>query len=258
VSLSLAERLLQDLGVDAPENIDVDAIALCVGAQVRYDALSGCEARIVGTGEKAIITVRLGTHLRRKRFSAAHELGHWALHRGRSFICRSDDIGNYQGTSPVHEREADGYAADLLLPAYLFRPLASRLRELSFEGIRDIADRFSTSLTATALRVIDANTHATMLIAHDGVGRRWFRRSRDVPDRWFPRAKLDPDSYAYDLVHGSGTDERSHTMDATAWFDSDEANAKEVTEQSIRIGDGATLTLLTFKDEEMLLERSRR
>ena len=80
---SLAERLLKDLAVERPEEIDVDAIAVCVGARIRYGTLSGCEARIIGTQEKALITVRIDSHPRRKRFSGAHELGHWELHRGR-------------------------------------------------------------------------------------------------------------------------------------------------------------------------------
>ena len=47
-------------------------------------------------------------------------------------------------------------------------------------------------------------------------------------------------------------------MDAAVWFDTDDAVDKEVTEQSIRVRDGETLTFLTFQDDEMLIERGRR
>ena len=81
--LTPAERLLQELGITEPNEIELDAIAHHVGACVRYRPLQGCEARIIGTGDRAIITVKSDSHPRRKRFSIAHELGHWYHHRGQ-------------------------------------------------------------------------------------------------------------------------------------------------------------------------------
>ena len=80
--MSAAEELLQDLGVTEPDEIDLEAIAFYAGARVRYRALDGCEARIVGTNDQAIISVGLHSPRRRQRFSIAHELGHWHHHRG--------------------------------------------------------------------------------------------------------------------------------------------------------------------------------
>jgi hypothetical protein len=52
-----AERLLQELGVTEPGEIDLEAIAFHLGAHVRYRTLDGCEARIIGSNDTAIITV---------------------------------------------------------------------------------------------------------------------------------------------------------------------------------------------------------
>ena len=55
--LSPAERLLQELGVTDPDEIELEAVAYHVNAHVRYRRLDGCEARIIGNGDRAIITV---------------------------------------------------------------------------------------------------------------------------------------------------------------------------------------------------------
>jgi Zn-dependent peptidase ImmA (M78 family) len=91
--LSSAERLLQELGITEPDEIDLEAIAFHVNANVRYRRLDGCEARIIGTGDKAIITVNANSSPRRKRFSIAHELGHWHHHRGKCSRAGSKNIG---------------------------------------------------------------------------------------------------------------------------------------------------------------------
>src|SRR5687767_3486985 len=114
------------LGIDDPRQIDLQAIAWCVGAEIRFAALESCEARIIGFGERAIITVDRRSGPARARFSIGHELGHWNYHRGRSSICRSDEIGSHSQSVAHPERIADSYAADLLMPAYLFRPAAQR------------------------------------------------------------------------------------------------------------------------------------
>ena len=72
--LSPAERLLQELGVTEPHEIDLEAIAYYVNAHVRYRRLDGCEARIIGKADEAIITVNLNSAYHRKRFSIAHDV----------------------------------------------------------------------------------------------------------------------------------------------------------------------------------------
>ncbi len=83
--------LITELGIRGPEEIAVEAIAEFCGATVVYDRLYGCEASIVGRGDRAIITVDRGSPRARQRFSAAHELGHWLLDRGEAgFACSGE------------------------------------------------------------------------------------------------------------------------------------------------------------------------
>lgn len=253
-----AEGLLLELGISEPEDLDLDAIAWHVGVKVNYRKLDGCEARIIGNGDRAIVTVHDGLHERRKRFSLGHELGHWHHHRGRSFICRPEDIGSDRKDTPPAEREADRYAADLLLPWFLFRPLARQAKSPSFDLVKELAEAFKTSLTATSIRLVDSNAFPIMLLCHAREGRKWFKRAKDVPDRWFPRQDLDADSYAFDVLFGKQGDHKPVKMGADAWFDRSDADRYELLEQTVKVGTNEILTMLTFTDTAMLEERDSR
>lgn len=253
IGLSPAEQLLQELGVSEPSEIHLEAIAWHVGVRVKYEPLENCEARILGYGNRAIATIdpRKGNR-QRVRFSLAHELGHWRHHRGKSFVCRSDDIGNAARSPLDPERVADAYAADLLMPEYLFKPHARKSKTTSFELVESLSDAFQTSLTATALRLVDFGPEPAMLISHTRSGRKWFKAGKDIPSRWFPRDELDADSYAFDVLFGNLGSSRRALIDADAWFDRSGADQYQLFEQSMRVGDGEILTLLLFKDEKML------
>ena len=55
-------EILADLGIHDPEDLDIEAIAYHCGATIVYKLLFGCEARIVGVGDEAIITVNAQIH----------------------------------------------------------------------------------------------------------------------------------------------------------------------------------------------------
>lgn len=247
-----AEELLLSLGIDSARDIDVEAIAWHVGAEVRFAELDSCEARIIGYGNRAIITVEERSIRPRKRFSVAHELGHWKYHRGRSFVCRNDDIGSQVRGATDPERVADAYAADLLLPAFLFVPMAAKIRRVTFEAIDSIKEEFGTSRSATALRMVDFGPEPAMLVCHSPHKRRWFRRGAAVPDRWFPRDELDAESPAMEVLHGRCERTSQTLIGADAWFDRRGAERYEVYEQTVRMATGDALTLLTFKSSDML------
>lgn len=254
--LTHAERLLQELGITELDEIDLEAIAFHVGARIRYRRLEGCEARIVGIGDQAIITVRADSHPRRKRFSIAHELGHWHHHRGQHLACRAEET--LPGDARLPERVADNFAADLLMPNYLFRPLARQHERLTFKTVDALAEAFRTSQTATAIRLVQSDHAPAVLVCHGLTGRRWFTRSPSVPSRWFPQDALDAESFAFGVLFGNEPDDPiPRKIDADAWFDRSEAERFEVHEQSIRIGSDEILTLILMNDPGMLEDQGR-
>ncbi|MCI0599895.1 MAG: ImmA/IrrE family metallo-endopeptidase [Beijerinckiaceae bacterium] len=255
--LTQSERLLQELGVIEPKEIDLEAIAHYRGACVKFRPLDGCEARIIGLGDKAIITINDRSPYRRQRFSIAHELGHWHHHRGKHLVCRAEDFRPRDPTSP--ERIADMYAAELLMPNYLFRPIARQYSKLTFKTITTIAEAFQASNTATAIRLVEGDYFPALLVCHGLQGRKWFARAPCVPDKWFPREILDAESFAFGVLHGGKADDpMPRKIGAGAWFDRWEAERFEVQEQTMRTGDGEVLSLILISDMLMIEEKDDR
>jgi uncharacterized protein DUF955 len=254
--LTPAERLLQELGVTEPSEIDLEAIAFYLGARVRYRNLEGCEARIIGRDDAAIITIGKSCTDRRKRFSLAHEIGHWTHHKGQTLVCRVEETVP-QGKMSA-ERVANNYAADLLMPRYLFHSVARSYPKLNFKTVGDVADIFHTSRPATAIRLVEGGHSPALLVCHGLKGRRWFMRGPDVPSRWFPRDDLDADSFAFAVLFGKKADDpMPRKIDADAWFDRGDASKFVVHEQTVRTASDEILTLVLISDDEMLEENDR-
>jgi len=253
MSTIIAERLLKSFGVREPEEIDLDAIAWSLGVlSVKVRELDGCEARIVGKGDHAIISVDHRAIPRRRRFSIAHELGHWVHHRGKTSFCRHEDIQERQ-TGTVMEQQANRFAADLILPNYLLVPLARRVPKMTVKSLRELADRFQTTMTATAIRLVESNLFPVMLVSYGVNGRRWFAASKMVPSRWFPNSELHHDTYAFDLLNRRGTEQPNpRKIGADAFFDRREAERFEIDEQSFAVAENEIVTILHFRDDSML------
>jgi len=82
----------------------------------------------------------------RKNFTLAHEIAHFLLpdHDQTELVCTKSDIGNWGDWSRELEREADEFAAELLLPASAVQPIVESAPP-SLQVIEKIAQRFHTS-----------------------------------------------------------------------------------------------------------------
>lgn len=242
----IAEKTLQNLGITTPKEIDVEAIAMSLGAYIKYEAQPSCEASITGYKDKAVIKVSPDVDRRRMRFSAAHECGHWELHKGQEFRCRSEDIeyGNFDSiTDP--EKQANEYAASLLLPEFLFEPMLSQAPRISFDLIKELSDTFDTSLLSTTIRIIDLTSESAIVLYITPSGWKWFRGSKSVPRWCWPLRKIEPESFAADLLNGKTFEGGAKgLMSGDTWFDFKNSDSIEIYEESIVYGD-AVLTLLT-------------
>ena len=247
-----AEQLLTDLGITEPADIDVRAIADCVGVEVHFRSLSGCEAQIIGFRDRAIIYVDQEGKPTRKRFSAGHELGHWYHHRGQSFVCRREDIGRpADDKSKDAERLADLYAADLILPPFMLRPILQSVTEVSLNAVLDIANRFSASITATALRIVRMTDQPIILVAHNLFGKKWQWPSASV-GRLRIRDDLDPRASAFSATVANERVQPIKKEPAHYWFDRRHVEQFDVRSQSIRTLDGELLTLVHIPDRRLV------
>lgn len=106
---------------------DVDDLRRASGAPTLGDgqALSGL--LLPALGEIWVNAGEARDWPARRRFTVAHELGHWSLHRhdDRSVFCRSNviDPNETPGRSalPLLEQEANAFGAAVLMPGRLIR-----------------------------------------------------------------------------------------------------------------------------------------
>lgn len=227
-----AERRLLDLGITEPGEIDVEVIAHLEGAIIRYRPLSFGDARILGVGDRAVITVDAGASPVRQRFSIAHELGHWHHHRGQQLACHASayiDAVVVDGA----EREADRYAASLLMPRSMVMPVVGG-EPMSMALGHRIAERFRVSMLAAMLRLVDLHSGAFAVVIEQANGRRWFKRSRSLDSRL--------------LIWLTGPARREvrsgRTCPATDWYRGDGLGARTAAYEAYRGADGSTMHLI--------------
>lgn len=97
------------------------------------------------------IWVRRDEPAPRRRFTVAHEIGHHLLHSdGAAVLCRPADVETAQGNERAREREANRFAAELLMPEAMVRSAADR------DGPDPIvlAPRFGVSDVAMGFRLV--------------------------------------------------------------------------------------------------------
>jgi Zn-dependent peptidase ImmA (M78 family) len=244
------ESLLAQLGIRHPRDIDIEVIAEHCGATVTYEPLSGCEARILGLGNRAIITVNSGSNEPRRRFSAAHELAHWMHDRGKlAAACSATTIRDSWGSD--REARANQYASDLLLPKSMFVPRVKE-RDITFVTVDALRDDFNVSMTATAIRLVRCGHWPSMLVCCGPGGREWFVASSEVERRLWPRKAPGENTGAFDLLRGAVAPDRPQDVDADEWIDGEDADEYVVREHSRKINDGRVLTLLWWRDQSQV------
>jgi Zn-dependent peptidase ImmA (M78 family) len=247
MAVTAAERILMGLGITEPKEIDLEAIAWSRGAVVEYRPLDRCDATIVGTDRRAVITVNSRSSPERRRFSIEHELGHWHHHRGRLLFCGDKDVENPADDALNPERHANEFASDLILPLYLLKPRLRKIKRLTIAAIREIGEEYSASLTAILIKIVQSNQFPVLAVCHTPKRRRWFKRADMVPGWWFPLERLDRATFAADMLfNGAAEQAFPRKMGADSWFEFRNCDRFEIQEQSFMLPGPEVLTVLTI------------
>jgi hypothetical protein len=105
----------------------------------------------------------------RVRFTQAHELGHYILHRQlrESFQCSASDMLNWSKDDKDIEGQADLFASYLLMPIDDYRKQVTATVDLDLLG--HCADRYGVSLTAAILKWLQyTDEKAVLVMSNDG------------------------------------------------------------------------------------------
>jgi predicted transcriptional regulator len=142
-----ATRLLQSAGV-SHEPVSLRDVVSALNLEVVQTAGEpfSCEAALEPVGDGHRIVLRGASPERRRRFTIAHEIGHFVLHPHRLAPQRG---GAVNAAWQAQEREADQFAAELLMPEDLVREAVL----LHGPDAERIADRFEVSRQAMQTRL---------------------------------------------------------------------------------------------------------
>ena len=246
-----AQQMLSEYGVTKPEQIDLGLMAGGLGAEVVYDDLDGAIARVVRIGSLA--TIRISNRIQdvgAQRFSIAHEIAHLRLghivppgdaNRVLERVCtplRAD------GTNA--EREASVFSSETVMPEQLVKPRCAVSR-VTLEPVRAIAAEFTTSVLASAMRLVELSDERCAVV-YSELGRvRWLKRSTTFP-AWIPKGRrLDPASAAFEYFDRGSIDPEAQVLGADAWLPRDRIDGShpEIVEHAALVPEvGAVFSLL--------------
>ncbi|GLR26043.1 ImmA/IrrE family metallo-endopeptidase [Limnobacter litoralis] len=191
----------------------------------------------------------------RKRFTIAHEFGHYLLHRHQQdrFECGGDDIETGDNNGRDIEAESDSFASTLLMPLDDFRRQVDG-QPISFDLLGHCAERYGVSLTAAALRWTEIAPKRAVLVASRDDHMLWAKSNEAAlrSGAYFATRKNTIELPRQALAHSyNGWDAGDQqTGRAQSWFPREPASMP-VTEMTRVAGQyDYTLTLLLMPDAE--------
>lgn len=245
--LSPAEKLLWQYGVRDPSHIDLEAIANYRGAEVVYRRLCGCAARLVAAGDKAVISVGVGSYPGRQRFSLAHELAHWICDKDHgSFRCANEDIGPQNAEAKNIEAHANEYASQLILPSFMVDPWLDGKR-INLDTAKALGSDFDASLTASAIKIAKRAQAQACVACHNQTKRIWSQKNLAFPHDFYVKQELHQDTAAFSMAFGKASGlSRPSKEAANRWLQGPEVYRRTVETQSLKLPDDTVLTIITL------------
>jgi Zn-dependent peptidase ImmA (M78 family) len=156
-----AHALLKRLSIVAPP-VDVAAVVRKLGIRLELaDLGEDCSGMLVRGAAGSVIGVHYAHHPNRQRFTIAHEIGHFELHEGGTYVDRGTTLrlrSNRKNSGSLsEEREANQFAATLLMPAsWVRRALADHELDLGDdESMRSLCEQFGVSTQAMVYRITE-------------------------------------------------------------------------------------------------------
>lgn len=134
---------------------------------VKEEALDGFAGALVPAESRTRwgIVYGSGQSPGRRRFTVAHEFGHYLLHRKKYPDGIHSSEADVDGRTKIEvEREANEFASWLLMPLDDFRKQVSAKDKPDFDILGNCADRYAVSLVAAILRWLRYTERRALLV----------------------------------------------------------------------------------------------
>lgn len=247
----LCRGLLDDSGNGSVSPVNLDLIVNFLKIPVICMSLDTCDGLILRNRHGACIVLNsLVTYLPRLRFTLAHEIGHFLLHEnlGLDYSTAQDLWSSKQKVAA--EREADEFAARLLMPRHLFGIDMLNV-SVSAKVIAEKMKQFEVSLPAALYRWLSLTNLPSVVVVSKQNQVHHFKRSESAIHLWLEdMAEVPIESTAWNC--SDSLDEACKMSplitDAENWFrDFRPSYSREIFEQSFVTASGIVYTLLTLK-----------
>src|SRR6267154_6142497 len=232
------------------EHGDLRAIASRLGLQIREVDADGFDGALIRAREIPLGTIAIRKSIReagRKNFTLAHEIGHFLLpgHDQTELICTKADVGNWGDGSKEIEREADEFAAELLMPSALLQRII-RSAAPSLQLIEKIASQFHTSLSAAAWRYCDLAKEQCAIVWSAGERIDWSKRSETFALSLRKGTPLNKATFAFRAFDGQAVPKQPQEVPADGWISANDlAETAKLWEQSKALPSyGSVISLL--------------
>ena len=254
---ALVTRILQ-VEPDMPVPVPIEQLSRQLDITSIADLeTEGFEAALVTDECKSAgaILVAKGRSGQRRRFSIAHELGHFLIpahlpRAGQPSLCSAEHL---RAADPGHEdrrrrteAEANRFAALLLMPPPVLRAELQKIRRPEVADITRLARLFDVSKDALARAYAEYTREAVAIIViRHGHVARFYRNERNFPWLAVARGQSVPAGSAYYSSLTAAAASRTEECEADLWLG--EADARKVasmTEQVLHQQEGFALLML--------------
>jgi Zn-dependent peptidase ImmA (M78 family) len=235
-----AQRLLASCGLDEITDIPMDLFVSGLEAILVEEPLNNCDGKIIFGKSKTIIKVNSNIPFeQRKRFVIAHEIGHLLMHRDMQLP--DDNFRNFNIISGmekalkngIQELEANEFASELLMPKDLFLKEVKG-KKFSPLLIKQLSERFKTSLTATVFRYMQFDIHPICLVFIDNGKVKYWKKSDEL-DVWLrdinrlapPVDSVASEYIEKDYAYVYKLEEKAQLINKSTWFKLREYNDED-------------------------------
>lgn len=256
----LVTKLAEDLAQEHFSTLPVDPFYIAEKLDIHVEPLPPDKKTVSGilVYVNNIFGIQYATYIGSsgfQNFCLAHELGHYTIPDHPEKILISGSHESHAGFTSTDEceREADFFAACLLMPGYLFDPLLNEV-EKGLAAIESLASACNTSLTATAIRYTKRAPDPVTIVMSQGNKVLYAFMSDEMKEisglTWIKKGTPLPiNTVTHQFNQSSANILAGNRADGTAclsdWFRYDFSH--EVYEEVIGLGEyGRTLTVLTM------------
>jgi Zn-dependent peptidase ImmA (M78 family) len=177
-----AKELLLEIGFEEITDIPMDIFVAGLGATLIEIPLKNSDGKIVRGNSKTLIKINSEIQFEeRKRFTVAHEIGHFLLHSKLDLGAHNETSNTLnwfnttvqQAKKGIQEWEANDFASELLMPEDLIRKETFR-KKFSPDLVKDLSIRFKTSLTSIIYRLLSLDIYPLFVVfVNKGIVRYW-------------------------------------------------------------------------------------